>query len=79
MLEKITSNPAAITGLVRAVLAVGIILGLPLTEEQTAAAVAIVSILLSVFTVKATVPKSQVTETADSVAGTTPRSFLRNP
>lgn len=68
----ITDNPALVTGLIRAVIALAVTFGLRLTAEQTGLIITIVGLLLSVITVKTTVPK---TPSADAA----PASIQKDP
>jgi hypothetical protein len=56
--DVIVNNPAIVTGLVRAILAAAIVLGLNLTAEQEAAVIVVVSLIITVITARLTVPKS---------------------
>lgn len=55
---NIQNNPAIAIGVVRVIAIVAILLGLPLTVEQEAALIVVVSLLLSVVSSKLTVPKA---------------------
>lgn len=66
MKDFITNNPALVTGLLRACLALAVTFGLRLTAEQTGLIITIIGALLSFVTIKNTVPKTPTTEAKDA-------------
>jgi len=62
-MNAIKAEPALVSGLIAALLALGISFGLPVTAEQTGFFMAVVSAILAV------VVRSQVTPVAPDVAG----------
>ena len=49
MIDRIRREPALVSELVRAVLLCGVVFGLPLTEEQTAAVLLVVGAVMALF------------------------------
>ena len=58
MPSVVANNPAIVTGLIRAILAAAVVLGLNLTPEQEAAIIVVLSLVISFVTAKLTVPKA---------------------
>ena len=65
ILDRIRREPALVTGLVGAVIALGVSFGLELSGEQTGAIMALVSAILAVVTRQQVTPYTNVVERLD--------------